>query len=125
MVRGGTELDQVTEIVQGRVMNPRTERPSSAGLGRRCGLRRRRAGSAGCAVACRLVEAVSPCWTKIATFAFMFRLLRPLLYRDKVNWNFHTEPVEYWWAAGQFAARQGAGRLFLDKRDALCPGQCR
>jgi len=58
------------------------------------------AGSAGCAVACRLVEGG-------ATVALLeagpkdrdIRIhvpaaLRPLLYNDKVNWNYQTEPVE-------------------------------
>ena len=58
------------------------------------------AGSAGCAVACRLVEGGA----KVALWEagpkdrdiriHVPAALRPLLYRDKVNWNFHTEPVE-------------------------------
>ena len=58
------------------------------------------AGSAGCAVACRLVEgganvALLEAGPKDRDIRIHVpAALRPLLYRDKVNWNFHTEPVE-------------------------------
>ena len=58
------------------------------------------AGSAGCAVACRLVEgganvALLEARPKDRDIRIHVpAALRPLLYRDKVNWNFHTEPVE-------------------------------
>ena len=58
------------------------------------------AGSAGCAVACRLVEGGA----KVALLEagpkdrdiriHVPAALRPLLYNEKVNWNFQTEPVE-------------------------------
>ena len=56
--------------------------------------------SAGCAVACRLVEgganvALLEAGPKDRDIRIHVpAALRPLLCRDKVNWNFHTEPVE-------------------------------
>ena len=58
------------------------------------------AGSAGCAIACRLAEGGA----KVVLLEagpkdrdiriHIPAALRPLLYNEKVNWNYQTEPVE-------------------------------
>ena len=138
MVRGGnldyTALDQITEIVQNRVMNSDDRKE-----GGRAFVEKRAAvwsstdmdyvvvgaGSAGCAVACRLVEgganvALLEAGPKDRDIRIHVPR-RQLLYRDKVNWNFG--PVQHRRASGSPAARQSAGRILFDQRHALCARQ--